>query len=104
MDSRKMAKLDAYELRRTWEERIQKQKVSSLSILAGAKKIKLLLIYSTTGKGRFPPKTLSQDCFIEITGTNDMGITIECGGVHIRLDKHFDVATLKRCLQVLKTC
>lgn len=92
------------ELKRTWEERIQKQKASGLSILRWCQENQIAPHLFYYWKGRICPRTLSQGCFIEITGAKDTGIAIECSGVHILLDKHFDALTLKRCLQVLKTC
>lgn len=92
------------ERRRTWEERIQKQKASGLSIQRWCQENQIASHLFYYWKGKIFPKKLSQDCFIEIADPKDMGIAIECCGIHIHLDRHFDAATLKRCLQVLKTC
>lgn len=92
------------ELRLTWEERIQKQKASGLTIQHWCRDNQIPIYLFYAWKRRLSPKTLSRGCFIEIAEAKDVGITIEMNGISIRLEKHFDAATLKRCLETLRAC
>jgi hypothetical protein len=92
------------ELRRTWEERIQNQRSSGLSIQRWCLENQIAPHLFHYWRGRIFPKTISRGCFIEIAGAKDVGITIEVAGVCVRLEKHFDALTLKRCLETLKSC
>lgn len=92
------------ELRQTWEERIQKQKASGLTIQHWCRDNQIPLHLFYNWKRRLFPKTLSRGCFIEIAEAKDVGITIEMKGISVRLEKHFDAATLKRCLETLRSC
>ena len=92
------------ELRRIWEERIQNQKASGLTIKCWCQEYQISPYSFFYWKRRIFPKTLSRGSFIEIADSKDTGIAIEIDGVCIHLEKHFDPSTLKRCLEVLKTC
>jgi hypothetical protein len=92
------------ELRRIWEERIQKQKTSGLSIQRWCRENQLAPHLFHYWNARLFPKTLLRDHFIEVPTENGGGITLEVRGICLRLEKDFDAPTLKRCLEVLKVC
>ena len=91
------------EKRRAWEERIRLQKESGLSVERWCRDHQVSYHGFIYWKKRLNPSPpLSRSSFTELSDAKGTGIVIEHRGIRIHLDKHFEPATLKRCLAVLK--
>lgn len=96
-----MFKAASPEKRLEWEEKIQQQRKSGLSIERWCRENQTVVCQFHYWKARLFPK-IDRSSFIELPDTKDVGISVEYDGVHIHLDKNFDASTLKRCLAVMK--
>ena len=98
-----MPRPSSLEKKKKWEETISRQRQSGLSIQRWCREnhISLQTFYYWRDK-LFPKAALSRSSFTELTDSKSTGITIECRGVRIHLDRQFDPSTLKKCLQVLQ--
>jgi hypothetical protein len=91
------------EKQREWKEKVLQQRQSGLSAQRWCHENKIRPTTFHYWKDKFFPRAnLSRSSFSELTDSTSTGITLECQGVHIHLDKYFDPSTLKRCLQTLK--
>ena len=91
------------EKKQEWKDRIQKQHESGLSIKCWCEKNDVSSRVFYYWRFKLSQKTsLTRSQFTEITDSRDVGISIECNGVRIHLEKHFDALILKRCLSILK--
>lgn len=98
-----MPKLSSAEKQKSWEEKILQQRQSGLSVQRWCQEHQINPHTFQYWKEKlFPKATLSRSSFAELSSSPFIGIILECQGVHIHLDKHFDPSTLKHCLQVLK--
>jgi hypothetical protein len=98
-----MAEPLAEEKKQEWRDKFQKQRESGLSIKHWCRNNHITTQSFYYWRVRlFPEPTLSHSQFKEITDSKDVGIYIEYKGIHIHIDKHFDPATLKKCLSALK--
>ena len=85
-----------------WEEKIRQQKLSDLSIESWCRQNKVTACSFHYWKKRLlAPAQLSSSSFTELKDQNT-GITIECNGICLHVDKHFEPSTLKACLALLK--
>jgi hypothetical protein len=94
------------EKRQEWEERFHKQKASGLSIKHWCRANQITSQSFHYWRAKLLPKEVARSCFTELVDTKDVGILLEYNGVRIHLEKHFDVLTLKHCLEALRgiTC
>ncbi len=94
------------EKKRQWQERIEQQRESGLSINRWCQENAISVSQFYYWKSRICPTTIKRASFTEVVDAESKGITIECGGVQMHLSKDFDALTLKRCLAVLQegTC
>lgn len=98
-----MPSTSSLEKQKIWEEKILQQRQSGLSVQRWCQEHQINPHTFQYWKEKlFPKTTFSRSSFAELSSLPSTGITLECQGVHIHLDKHFDSATLKHCLQVLK--
>ena len=90
------------EKRLEWKERILAQQASGLSATKWCHQNQISRPGFFYWKDRFFPKQkLSRSSFAELSYTNRSGISIECHGVRICLERDFDPLILKRCLFAL---
>jgi hypothetical protein len=102
-----MPRPSSLENQKEWEEKVLQQRQSGLSVQRWCEENKIRPTTFHYWKDKFASKAnLSRSSFTELTDSKSTGITIECQGMHIHLDRHFDASTLKHCLQVLRevTC
>ena len=101
-----MFKMVSAEKRQEWKEKIQQQKSSGLPIKLWCKENKMTIGQFYYWKNQFFPEPVSRSSFSELKNPKDLGVRIECGGIQICLDPHFDPLTLKKCLAILReiTC
>jgi hypothetical protein len=98
-----MPRPSSLENQKGWKEKVLHQRQSGLSVQRWCLDNNIRPTTFHYWKDKLFPKTaLSRSSFTELTDSKSTGIIIECQGVHIRLEKHFDSSTLKHCLQVLK--
>jgi len=84
-----------------WEENICQQKLSGLPIESWCRQNNVTACSFHYWKKRLlNPAQMNSSSFTELKDQNT-GITIECNGISLRLDKHFEPATLKACLALL---
>ena len=89
--------------RLAWEEKIRLRRESGLSIERWCRENQVSPHTFHYWKDRlFPKVILNRSCFTELADARASGISIECQGILIHLDKHFEPSTLKRFLAVLK--
>lgn len=87
-----------------WEDKIQQQRQSGLSIEKWCKQNQIAPHIFYYWKTRlFPKPPLTRSSFTELTASQETGISIEYQGIRIHLDKCFDSTTLKSCLSALKS-
>lgn len=98
-----MAEPLSEEKKQEWRNKFQKQRESGLSIKqwCSENKTATQAFYYWRVK-LFPKPALTRSQFTEIVDSKDMSIVIEYKNIRIRLDKHFDPLTLKKCLEVLE--
>jgi hypothetical protein len=96
-----MSKPLSPEQRLEWETRIRKQMESGLSVDRWCRENQIRPHAFYYWKERLFPKSLSRSHFSEILRPKTTGISLECRGVVLRVDPHFDPATLRRCLSIL---
>ena len=90
------------EKRLEWEEKIQQQQASGLSIERWCLKAQIKTHTFHYWKDRLHPKVLlDRSCFTELSNAKSPGISIEYQGIRIHVDNQFDSITLQRCLAVL---
>ena len=91
------------EKKQEWEENFRKQRESGLSIKSWCQVNQITTQAFYYWRIRlFPKPDLNRTCFTELSDSKDIGITLECNGIHVSLDEDFDSSVLKRCLAVLK--
>jgi len=96
-----MSKPLSPEQRLEWEARIRKQKESGLSLDRWCKENQIRPHAFYYWKKRLFPKPLNRSHFSEIPRPKTTGVSLECRGIVLRIDPHFDPAVLKLCLSVL---
>lgn len=96
-----MFKPASNEKRLEWQERIQTQRESGLSIAQWCKENQIPTHVFYYWKSRLFPKTLQRDSFTELRNAKDTGVVIKCGAIQIHIDNCFDPSTLKQCLELL---
>ena len=90
------------EKRSEWKDKIDQQKSSNKSITAWCRENHVLTRSFYYWRSKLFPKIMDSSCFTEIKNTESSDIIIECKGVRICLDKHFDSTSLKYCIAMLK--
>jgi transposase-like protein len=87
-----------------WKDRISQQQQSGLSIKqwCSQNQIKPHIFYYWKKRLSYKNASISHSSFTELTPPKETGISIECHGFLLRLDKHFDPFTLKQCLITLR--
>jgi len=92
------------EKRRMWQEKVQTQRTSGLSMARWCREQQVNYNSLIYWNKRFSEKSqITRDSFQELHETKtDPGVAIECQGMKIVLLKSFDSAVLAQCLQVLK--
>ena len=91
------------EKRAEWEQKIRLQKESGLSIERWCRDHQISsALYHYWKLRLFPKKPLLRSSFIEPSNPGKTGITLECKGILIHLDKHFEPKVLEQCLAALK--
>lgn len=103
-----MAKVASEEVRLQRKEMILKQRQSKLSIVSWCleNKIAVPTFYYWRNK-LFPKLLINRNAFTEVSQGNDgiiSGVSVECQGFKVHLERHFDPFVLKACLDVLKRC
>ena len=85
-----------------WEEKIRQQKLSGQSIEKWCHENNVTACSFHYWKKRLLPKNvLNRSSFSELPAQNKTGIAIECNGICLHVDKHFERSTLKTCLALL---
>jgi hypothetical protein len=93
------------EKRIEWEDKFRKQRESGLSIDRWCRENQVSHPAFYYWKERLYPKPLlARPNFVELPPSQGTGISIECRGVTIRLDRKFDRSVLKQCLDLLAQC
>ena len=90
------------EKRVEWKDKIHQQKISGKGVAEWCRENQVHLRSFYYWRSKFFPKIIDRSCFSELTNSNSTGIAIEYQGVHIYLEKHFDLVTLKNCLTTLR--
>lgn len=85
-----------------WKNKIQQQKTSGKSVSDWCRENQIKPKVFYYWRSKFFPAILQRSSFTELTSSRNTGIVIECGGVRICLEKHFDLTTLKHCLTALR--
>ncbi len=97
-----MSRSASLEKQLEWEEKIRQQKLSDLSIESWCRQNKVTACSFHYWKKRLlAPAQLNSSSFAELKDQNKTGITIECNGICLHVDKHFEPSTLKACLALL---
>lgn len=102
-----MAKPFSENLKEQWKENILNQRQSELSIASWCRQNNIPSHQFYYWQSRlFPKPILEHPAFLEVVeeGHNATGISLECQGVTLYIREHFNPSTLKKCLEVLKTC
>lgn len=90
---------------RDWEQKIQKQKQSGLSVSRWCRENQIpynTFIYWKRRFVRVAP--LERKSFVELAENfSKSGIQLECDGIRVNVEKDFDSSTLARCLQALRS-
>ncbi len=97
-----MFKSTSPEKRRAWKEKIEQQRSSGQPVTRWCKENGVTIGQFYYWKEQFPSKPLERSQFLELHQLKNVGIKIECSGVHIHLEPNFDASTLKRCLSLLR--
>ncbi len=84
-----------------WKDRISEQRTSGLTIKQWCKERQISTQQFYYWKKRVVESGLERRSFIELAEGRKEGIIIECGNLKIRLEKGFDITTLRDCLSVL---
>lgn len=103
-----MAEPLSEEMKQQWKETIFEQRQSKLSIAAWCRQNKIVVhtFYYWQSK-LFPKSPLNRSLFIEAVdglGKPSAEIILKYQGFDIHLNGDFNPSSLKRCLEVLKTC
>ena len=86
-----------------WKTKIRQQRESGLSIRQWCCQNQISLCSFYYWKDRLQPKPeLTRSSFTELSIDQGSGISLECQGVRILIDKSFDPATLRNCLAALR--
>ena len=88
--------------RAEWENRIRQQKSSGKSVSEWCLENKIHPRVFYYWRSKFSPKAIDRSCFTELTNSKSSSIVIECQGIRICLDTHFDSTALKHCLAMLR--
>lgn len=101
-----MQKPSLEEKKRLWQEKMQAQRTSGLSMARWCREQQInynaFLYWNerlTLEKPQITRESFQELCEIK----TDPGIAIECRGMKIILSKSFDAAVLVQCLHILKT-
>ena len=104
-----MTKPASEEARQKWKEHILKQRESSLSEASWCRQNNIDVHMFRYWRDKFFPKPpFARSAFKEISGipknvsAHTTGVSLECQGIYIHIDKQFDLLTLKQCLKMLK--
>ena len=89
---------------RDWEQKIQKQQESGLSVSRWCQENQIPYNTFVYWKRRFVKVApLERKSFVELQENSaKSGIHLECGGIRVNVEKGFDSSTLARCLQTLR--
>jgi hypothetical protein len=89
---------------RDWEQKIQKQQESGLSVSRWCQENQIpynTFVYWKRRSVRVTP--LERKSFVELQeNSSKSGIQLECDGIRVNVEKGFDSSTLARCLQTLR--
>jgi len=90
---------------RDWEQKIQKQKQSGLSVSRWCQENQVPYNTFVYWKRRFVRVApLERQSFVELAeNSSKSGIQLECDGIRVNIEKGFDSSTLARCLQALRS-
>jgi hypothetical protein len=90
---------------RDWEQKIQKQKQSGLSVSRWCRENQVSYNTFIYWKRRLVRVALlERKSFVELTeNSSKSGIQLECDGIRVNIEKGFDSSTLARCLQALRS-
>jgi hypothetical protein len=90
---------------RNWEQKIQQQKQSGLSVARWCQENQVsynTFAYWKRRLVRVAP--LERKSFVELAeNSSKSGIQLECDGIRVNIEKGFDSSTLARCLQALRS-
>ena len=88
------------EKKHEWQERIQQQRASGLSIERWCRdnQVQPHTFYYWRDQ-LFPKVALERSSFKELADSGTDAIAIECHSFRIYLDRYFNVSYLKRCLE-----
>ncbi len=89
---------------RDWEQKIQQQKQSGLSVSRWCQENQVPYNTFVYWKRRFVKiSPLERKSFVELEeNPPKSGIQLECDGIKVNIEKGFDSSTLARCLQALR--
>ena len=85
-----------------WKNKINQQKSSGKRVSEWCRENQIHPRVFYYWKLKLFPKIIDRSCFTELTNSKSSDIVIECPGVRICLEKHFDPAALKYCLAMLR--
>ena len=87
-----------------WKDKINQQKSSGKSVSEWCRTNQVHPRVFYYWRAKVFPKIIDRSCFTELTNNPNQktDIVIECQGVRIYLEKHFDPAALKYCLAMLR--
>ena len=90
---------------RDWDQKIQKQKQSGLSVSRWCQENQVPYNSFIYWKHRFAKIVpLERKSFVELEeNSSKSGIQLECSGIRVNVEKGFDSSTLARCLQALRS-
>ena len=89
--------------REEWQQRLTQWKASGIVSAAEWCRIHEINVDQFYyWKSRLTKKSLTPKDFVELPPTETSGIQLECNGVRIHLEVHFDSILLVRCLSLLK--
>jgi hypothetical protein len=97
-----MIKSTSPEKRRAWEEKIEQQRSSGQPVTRWCKENGVTIRQFYYWKDQFSSQPLERSQFLELRQPENVGVKIECRGVHIHLAPDFDAPTLKRFLCLLR--
>jgi hypothetical protein len=90
------------EEKREWKEKIQKQKLSGLSIEGYCRENHIAPHRFYYWRSQLFPNDLKPTSFVEIKDKKSLGLAFECWDMRIFLNQDFDPLTLKKFLKVIK--
>lgn len=90
------------EKRHVLKEKIDQQRRSNQPIRRWCKENGISIGQFYYWKEQFFPRSIHRSEFLELNQPENVGIKVECKGIHIHLEPYFDAPTFKRCLSILR--